>query len=226
MAAVLACGEGAVLSHHSAAALWKLLRPIDGPVHVSVPTTTGRLSRRGIRVHRCPSLTPADPPPSPSSLPGEGGRGRRILTTRRHNIPVTTIQRTIHDLEGTVAPYLLRRARRQAELKGIHLEGVEGARLRSDLEEEFLALFLEHRFPRPETNVKIGRHEVDFLWRERRLVVEIDSFLYHRGSVSFQEDHARDLDLRSGGYAVLRFTDRQLEGEPDRIVASVRGALS
>ena len=103
---------------------------------------------------------------------------------------------------------------------------MEGARLRSDLEEDFLALFLEHRLPRPETNVKIGRHEVDFLWRPQRLVVEADCFLYHRGSVSFHEDHARDLDLRSGGYAVLRYTEEQLENEPERIAADVAAALA
>jgi very-short-patch-repair endonuclease len=222
MAAVLACGEGAVLSHHSAAALWELLKPIGGPVHVSVPTTSGRTSRRGIHLHR--SSTLEGPPSSPPSPAIGGGRGRGTCT-RRHNIPVTTIQRTIDDLEGTIAPYLFRRAKRQAELKGIHLEGAESKRQRSDLEEDFLSLVLEHRFPTPETNVKIGRHEVDFLWRDRRLVVEIDSFLYHRGSVSFQEDHARDLDLRSRGYTVLRYTEEQLENEPERIAADVAAAL-
>jgi very-short-patch-repair endonuclease len=224
MAAVLACGDRAVLSHHSAAALWELLRPIEGPVHVSIPTTSGRAAQRGIHLHRTPSL--AVPSLTPSSLPSEGGRGRRILTTRRHRIPVTTIQRTIDDLDGTVAPYHLRRAKRQAEHKGIHLEGVESKRLRSDLEEAFLGLFLTHGFPRPETNVKIGRWEVDFLWRPQRLVVEADFFGYHRGSISFDDDHARDLDLATAGYIVHRFTDRQLEDEPARIVAVVRGALS
>jgi very-short-patch-repair endonuclease len=222
MAAVLACGEGAVLSHSSAAALWELLRPIDGPIHVSVPTTTGRISRRGIRLHRCPSL--ADPLSSPSSLQSRGGRGQGIVT-RRHRIPVTTIQRTIDDLDGTVPPYLLRRAKRQAELKGIHLEGIERKRQRSDLEEDFLALVQRHRFPPPETNVKLGRWEVDFLWRTQRLVVEVDSFTYHQGSVAFHDDYARDLDLRQRGYTVLRFADTQIEDEPDRVAADVAAAL-
>ncbi len=254
IAAVLACGEGAVLSHHSAAALWELLRPIRGPVHVSVPTSAGLRKRRGIHLHRCPSLSPVGPPFSPPSPAIRGGRGRgtptdgstspsepspspshplrrggrrgRLATTRRHNIPVTTIQRTIHDLEGTIAPYLFRRAKRQAEHMGIRLEGVESKRLRSDLEEDFLALFLANHFPHPETNVKIGRHEVDFLWPPQRLVVEADFFAYHQGSVSFDDDHRRDLDLHSRGYTVHRFTDRQLEDEPDRIVAVVREALS
>ena len=215
MAAVLAGGEGAVLSHHSSASLWKLLRPIEGPIHVSVPTTNGRSSQRGIHLHRCPSLTaPREPSPSPSYLPSEGGRGRRLLTTHRHRIPVTTIQRTIHDLDGTVPSYLLRRAKRQAELRNVRLKGAEGRRQRSDLEEEFFALIDRHHLPPPETNVRLGRHEVDFLWRQQRLVVESDSYLYHRGSVSFEDDHARDLDFRAAGFTVLRFTDRQMKTNP------------
>lgn len=63
------------------------------------------------------------------------------------------------------------------------------------------------------------------LWCERRLVVEIDSFAYHRGSVAFQEDRARDLDLRGEGFAVLRFSERQLEEEPGRVIADVARAL-
>jgi len=225
MAAVLAC-DGAVLSHHSAAALWELLKPIDGPIHVSTPTTHGLKNRRGIHLHRCPSLsTSREPSPSPSYPDQGGGRGRRLLTTHRHNIPVTTIQRTIDDLDGTIAPHLLRRAKRRAEHKGVHLEGTLRRRARSDLEEDFFALVHHHRLPPPETNVKLGRHEVDFLWREQRLVVETDSYLYHRGSVSFEDDHARDLDLRSRGYTVLRFTDKQIEEEPDRVAALVAHAV-
>jgi len=222
MAAVLACGEGAVLSHGSAAALWELLRPIDGPVHVSIPTQQNRRSRRGIHLHRCPSLADLSSPPS--SLPIRGGRGGQIVT-RRHHIPVTTVQRTIDDLEGTVAPYLLRRARRQAELMGVRLKGEEGTRSRSDLEEDFLALCEHHPLPRPETNIKIGRWEVDFLWVEQRVVVETDSFAYHSGSVTFQNDRARDLDLRQRGFTVLRFSERQLEEEPSRVAADVARVL-
>jgi very-short-patch-repair endonuclease len=223
MAAVLASGEGAVLSHHSAAALWKLLKPIEGPVHVSVPTNNGRVAQRGIHLHRCQALR--EPSPSPS-LPSEGGRGRRLLNTHRHKIPVTTIQRTIDDLDGTVPPYLLRRAKRQAELMNVRLEGTEGRRARSDLEEDFFALVRHYHLPPPETNIKLGRHEVDFLWRQQRVVVETDSFFYHRGSISFENDHARDLDLRQLGYTVLHFTDKQIEGEPDRVVADVAAALA
>jgi len=225
MAAVLACGEGAVLSHGSAAVLWKLLRPLDGPIHVSVPTTAGLRKRRGIHLHRTQAL--AEPSPSPSSLPIRGGRGRRLLTTRRDGIPVTTIARTIEDLRRTsFSPRLLRRAIRQAELMGLQLDGVESDRSRSDLERDFLALWRRHRLPAPEVNVKLGRWEVDFLWRAQRVVVEIDSFTYHRGSVAFEDDHARDLDLRAAGYAVLRFTGQQIEEEPGRVTEDVARALS
>ena len=144
----------------------------------------------------------------------------------RDRIPVTTIQRTIDDLDGTVPPHLVRRAKRQAELINVRLRGAEGRRARSDLEEDFFAPRPRPpRFPTPETNVKLGRWEVDFLWRSHRLVVETDSFLYHHGSVAFHDDHARDLDLRQLGFTVLRFTDRQLEEEPARVVADLARAL-
>jgi len=224
MAAVLACGEGAVLSHASAAVLWRLLKPLDGPVHVSVPTTSGRARRRGIHLHRTQAL--AKPSPSPSSLPIRGGRGRRLLTTYRDNIPVTTVARTIEDLRHTsMSPRLVRRAIRQAEFMGLRLDGIETDRTRSDLETTFLNLCRRHRLPPPEVNAKLGRWEVDFLWRSQNLVVETDTWTYHRGSVAFEDDHARDLDLRSAGFDVLRFTDRQLEGEPERVVADLRRGL-
>jgi very-short-patch-repair endonuclease len=109
---------------------------------------------------------------------------------------------------------------------GHRLEGIETDRSRSDLETLFLDLCRSHRLQPPEVNVKLGRWEVDFLWRSQRLVVEIDSWTYHRGSVAFQDDHARDLDLRAAGYAVLRFTELQLEEEPGRVVEDLRRALS
>jgi very-short-patch-repair endonuclease len=231
MAAVLACGEGAALSHGSAASLWGLLKPIEGSIHVSIPSTSGRTIRRGIHIHRCPSLappSPTEPSPSPSYPRQAGGRRGRLLVTHRDNIPVTTVPRTIEDLRvsSLVPPRLLRRAIRQAELKGHRLEGIETDRTRSDLEAAFLALFARNRIPTPEVNPRIGHYEVDFLWRAERLIVEADTFTYHRGSVSFEDDHVRDLYLRQRGYAIRRFTDKQLEAEPERVVADIRGALS
>jgi len=149
------------------------------------------------------------------------------MTTYRDNIPVTTIHRTIDDIEGLLPSHLVRRAKRQAEHRGIHLEGAEANRLRSDLEALFLEILRRHapHIPPPETNVKLGRYEVDFLWRPQRLVVEVDSFLYHRGSIAFHADRSRDLDLRARGFTVLRFDERQLEEEPERVAADVARGL-
>ena len=96
---------------------------------------------------------------------------------------------------------------------GYRLDGVESDGTRSDLETLFLTLCARCDFPRPEVNVKLGAWEVDFLWRSHDLVVETDLWSYHRGSVAFEDDHARDLDLRAAGYTVLRFTDRQRRGK-------------
>jgi very-short-patch-repair endonuclease len=104
---------------------------------------------------------------------------------------------------------------------GLRLDGIETDRARSDLETAFLALWRRHHISSPEVNVKLGRWEVDFLWRPQKVVVEADSWTYHRGSVAFEDDHARDFDLRAAGYAVLHFTDRQLEDEPTRIAQDV-----
>jgi hypothetical protein len=207
MAAVLAAGDGAVLSHHSAAALWEFIRPIGESIEVSVGRDTGRGRRAGIRVHRSHTLEPR-------------------VTTWRHGIPVTTPARTIADLEGTVAPYLLRRAIRQAEIAGHRLgAGVTVHRTRSDLEFDFLALCDRHGLPRPEVNVRVGRLLVDFLWREARLAVETDSWDYHRGSVAFEDDHERELALRQAGFEVRRFTGAQLERRPDAVAADLARAL-
>jgi very-short-patch-repair endonuclease len=207
MAAVLACGDGAALSHRSAVALWGLLRPYEGPIEVSTPARSGRRRRKGIRLHRCVSLV-------------EG------TTTCRIGIPVTTPARTISDLRGVVPPHHWRRAVRQAELAGFALgPEVETDGTRSDLERDFLRICRRAGLQAPEVNIKIGRWTVDFLWRAERLVVETDSYRYHRGRIAFQDDHARELDLRRHGFAVRRFDERQIEEEPDRVAADLAEAL-
>jgi very-short-patch-repair endonuclease len=221
MAAVLACGDGAVLSHGSAAALWGLLRPFNGPIDVSVPTSGGRRRRAGIRIHRCATLG-ADVAPL---LGYERQKRHDALVTVRDRIPVTTVQRTIEDLRGAVPPYLVRRATRQAELAGHRLEGIERDRTRSDLELAFIAFCRRFGLPRPEVNARVGGREVDFLWSAERVVAETDDFRYHRGSVAFEDDHARDVELRRRGLAVRRFTGRQLDEEPERVAADLGVAL-
>jgi len=221
MAAVLACGSGAVLSHMSAAALWGLLKPGDGPIHVSLPSPNGRRRRNGVRIHRCPSLA------APPSLDDEG---REVtLVTERNWIPVTTVPRTIHDLEVTASPHLVRRAIRQAELAGVRLgprATVKTRRTRSDFELHFLDLCERNGFRSPEVNVRVGRWTVDFLWRPHRLVVETDSYATHRGSAAFEDDHDRDLDLRRQGFTVHRYTEAQIRNHPALVVADLGEVLS
>jgi hypothetical protein len=206
-AAVLAGGPGAVLSHHSAAALWEFLKPMPGLIDLTVPGTVGKRQRAGLRIHRSRSL----------SAP---------VVTRRHGIPVTLPARTIADLDGTVEPYLLRRAVRQAELKGHRLgAGVTVHRTRSDLKLDFLGFCREQGIPTPEVNVRVGRFEVDFLWRQARLAVETDSWEYHRGAVAFEADHDRDLELRRHGIELIRLTGRQLIEAPGLVTELLKEYL-
>ncbi len=205
---MLAAGEGAVLSHTSAAALWRFLRPLEGPVHVTVAAAVRRKPREGIRLHRSRTLTPRD-------------------VTRRHGIAVTTPARTIEDLRGEVEDHLFRRALRQAELAGHRVPHLSATRrTRSDLELLFLGLCEDHGLPRPLVNHRVHGHRVDFHWPGRRLVVETDSWEYHRGSVAFEDDHERDLRLRAAGIAVRRYTADQLEAAPQAVVADLRRALA
>ncbi len=121
----------------------------------------------------------------------------------------------------------LRRAIRQADVLGLPIGSPpERDRTRSDLERDFLRLCRRHRLPAPEVNVRIGRYLVDFLWRERRLVVETDSYLYHRGEAAFEDDHRRDFGLRQLGHRVVRVSGGQLEEEPGRIARGIADELS
>jgi very-short-patch-repair endonuclease len=206
MAAVLASGAGAVLSGAGAAALWGLLRPVAGPVEISVPTQAGRRAHAGIRLRRRRALSAAE-------------------RTRHRAIPVTTVERTLADLPGRVSPRLVRRAIRQAEL--FHrFRAPGGDRTRSDLELEFLRFCRRRGLPLPEVNVRIERWTVNFLWRRARLVVETDDYRYHRGSVAFEDDHQRDLHLRRLGFAIRRYTGAQLRRHPAEIAAELGEILS
>lgn len=220
MAAVLACGPGAALSHRSAAALWGLLPAAEGPVEVSVPTANGRASRRGIRVHRCPTLAAA-------ALERPDGRPPVPAVTRREGIPVTAPWRTLEDLRRSVPPRQHRRALRGAELRRFALPPtVRGDRTRSELERDFLRLCRRHRLPAPEVNKRLGPWTVDCVWEPARLVVEVDAWGTHGGSVAFEDDHARDLDLRRRGYSVHRYTASQTRHRPDLVVADLRERLA
>jgi very-short-patch-repair endonuclease len=108
---------------------------------------------------------------------------------------------------------------------GLPLGGIAGDRTRSDLERDFLHLCRRHGLPHPEVNVRVGRWTVDFLWRDEHLAVETDSYRWHRGAVAFEDDHARDLDLRRHGYSVRRFTELQVRERPAHVAADLAEAL-
>jgi very-short-patch-repair endonuclease len=221
MAAVLACGPGAALSHGAAAVHWGLLRPLEGPTDITVHTHNGRKRQRGIRIHRCATLGAG----APFRTTGSQKRPGPLVTVRDH-IPVTTVARTLEDLKrSTLRPSLVRRAIRQAEFLGLALGEIKTDGTRSDLERYFLRLCRRYGLSPPEVNVEIDGMTVDFLWRDKWLVVETDSYATHGGTIAFEDDHERDLRLRRLGYSVHRFSERQLDAEPAAVIEDVVRAL-
>ncbi len=229
MAAVLACGPEAVLSHTSAAALWDLLQAMGSRVHVTAPRSRER--RPGIVIHR------------PRCL-------HHIDRTVVDGIPITSIPKTLLDIAAT-RPRLLERAFEAAErlelldLSAInelldrsrgrrgrpavaalaqHLEPASATR--SDLERDFLKLCRDAALPRPLVNVIVEGFEVDAVWPDRRLAVELDSRKFHLTRAAFERDRVRDAALQLAGYRVIRITDRRLHHEPDAIVGTVRALLT
>lgn len=190
MAAVLVCGEGAALSHRSAAALWHLAPRsgpavgTGGPIDVVVPFERRPGHRAGIRIHRSRSLPPG-------TIAQQGG------------IPVTNSARTIADVQRVAAPSEHRSMVRKAEVLGLRTElAPRKEPTRSDLEDLFLEFCERYGFPAPLVNRRIAELEVDFSWPDLKVAVETDSYRFHRGAQAFENDHERDLDLRAAGYDV------------------------
>ena len=221
MAAVLACGPGAVLSHRAAAALWGIRG--GGRIEVTIPR--GRKPRPGIQLHW-------------ANLPADE-------TTTRSGIPTTTVPRTLLDLGAVVQRDELRSALRQAEqlgltdplwlgdlvgryprkpgmpiVKAVLEEAQRGLSfVRSELEERFQAFLIDAGLPRPKTNVRIDGMEVDCVWPAERVIVELDGRAIHDAADAFETDRARDRRLEAAGWHVIRVTWRQLEetrGEVER----------
>jgi very-short-patch-repair endonuclease len=209
MAAVLALGEDAAVSHRSAAALWRMLPPHEGPIEVTVPGDGGRAKRKGIRIHRSSTFI----------------AGVSIL---RDGIRLTKAARTLQDLHRAVSTETYRSAiRRALDLRLISSDQLrsEDELTRSELERIFRGLCRRHRLPQPEVNARIGTYEVDFLWRDRGLIVETDGFRHHGDRSAFERDRARDAHLQSLGFRVLRFTHRQLTEKRSAVVATLRDLL-
>jgi very-short-patch-repair endonuclease len=220
LAAVLACGSGAVLSHRSAAALWGL-RQSSGRLEVSVPTQAGRATC-GIAIHRCRSLTSAD-------------------ITEIDAIPCTTVARTLLDLAAKAErPGLAAAITRAEELKvydGAEVaavleraQGKRGAQLlrdvlsqwsddrtRSHFERELLAFLRRNALPLPVVNgwitVEDRTLQPDFMWPERRVILETDGYATHGTRKAFGDDRRRDQLLARNSWTPLRVAFHQLDGD-------------
>lgn len=209
MAALLACGDQAALSHDSAAAIWGFRPPHEGDVHITVQR--GRAtSRPGIRVHRTLSLNAAV------------HQGLRLTTPARTLADIGTTL-TDQELDRAVEQALVLRLTTHEELAGTtrlkRALQTEPSLTRSEAERRLLTLIRAARLPQPATNVRVGRHEADLLWRAHRLVVEVDGYAFHGSCHAFERDRRRDADLVAAGYRVLRFTWRQITKEPEAVVA-------
>jgi very-short-patch-repair endonuclease len=232
MAAVLARGPGAVLSHQSAAALWGIRDHYGGPIHITSPSRTR--SSGAIRAHR--ALLPPDE------------------ITVHDGIPVTTVPRTIFDLAAE-SPQAVEPALRQAEYLRLYdslslldlmdrYPGHRGSRAiraalarlketpgrtRSDFEERFVAFLDRYGLPRPHFNawLTVGpdRFQADCLWPDQRLIVELDSWSAHGTRSAFRSDKKRDRKLAAAGYTTTRIPWSALDDEPEEIAADLRALL-
>ena len=226
MAAVLACGDGAALSHGSAALLWGLPWTEGARIDVTVPGRGARSARRLVVVHRA------------SLEPGEA--------SAKSGIPVTSPGRTLIDLADYGRRRPLERALDEAAYLRLDVSGLEprhgrrGSGLlaqvlaahmwgttftRSQLEERFLSLCRQHELPPPEVNQRVQRYEVDFVWRARRLIVETDGHAAHGTRVAFERDRVRDAELTAAGWRVVRMTHRRLLGQPGAVAAQLAHLL-
>lgn len=225
MAAVLACGKGAALSHRSAAELWGIADEVRaararGLVEVSIPAP--RCVRRdGIKVDRRSEMS-SD-------------------STRREGIPVTTAARTMTDLGSClslpqleaainaadrldlISPPDLRRLIEMrkgrpgvAALRAV-LDRHTFALTDSDLERRFLPIARRAGLPLPETGVRLNGFKVDFLWRELGLIVETDGLRYHRTPEQQARDRRRDRAHAAAGLTTLRFTHAEVAHEPHMV---------
>lgn len=224
MAATLACGQGAALSHRSAGALWGIGREV-GPIEVTTPVASPR-RRPGLIVHRRPHL------------------GDRDLTTQQ-NIPLTAPVRTLLDLATVLRAPALERAVNEAD----RLDLIDPERLRtalddhrgepgvailralldrrtfaltdSELERRFLALVRRAGLPLPRTRERVNGYRVDFHWPELGLVVETDGLRYHRTATQQLRDRRRDQAHAAAGLTPLRFTHAQVRYEPDDVLGTL-----
>ena len=235
MAAVLACGRGAVLSHLDAAALWRIYRGEGARVHVTSLTRSGD-SVKAVRIHRARRLHPDD-------------------VTVHRGIPVTTVARTLVDLTDVLGGDRVLRAVREAEylrlldhddltaaverahgrrrlrtLKAAIARHRPGQIVRYELEHRFLELLDGLGLPEPETNIKVETmrrsYTVDCLWRDERVAVELDGRAAHERASAFEEDRRRDAALTSIGLRTMRFTWDRVNNDRTEVGCELAAVLS
>lgn len=231
MAVALWGGQGATISHRSAAALWGVL-PARGMIHVTCRRR--RNPRPGIAVHQ-----------------------RRLAAdevTTHEGIPVTTVARTLLDIAATEGRNALVRALREAEYLRLadatslptliaRYPGARGSKVaasvlgerrtpghtESELEDRFVEFLAARGLPMPRTNawveVRDERFRVDCLWEQEMVVVELDGHRAHDADDRFESDRRRDLALTGVGYAVARVTWRRLHDDPDGLASDLRDLL-
>lgn len=229
LAGVLSCGEGALLSHRSAAWLWGLTKRFHVPVEVTAASP--RQAREVIRVHSAAALISKD-------------------LASHEGIPVTAVPRTLLDF-AAVDPHYLGQALDNAHRLGIldliavdelisRSKGFRGvARLRtaleihrpavftrSGLERRFLSLVRRAGLPRPSMNTFVEGHELDAYWPAERFAVELDTYDYHGSPIAFEADRVRQENLKLAGIEMIRITGTRMDREPSTVAKRLHRLLA
>jgi very-short-patch-repair endonuclease len=225
-AALLACGPGAILSHRSAGTVWGICDHSGTGMDVTV---IGRDCgvKSGIHVRRARRLCDCDL---------RVRAGLRLTGPARTLLDLASVL-DARELQRAVDEAFVARLAREEELWAVLdrypgrrgrpqlrrlLDGAQGPSLtRSEAERRLLEVLRAAGLPPPETNVRIGRYEVDILWRDARVAVEVDGYAFHSTRSAFERDRVRDADLQATGLAVLRVTWRQIVESPEATIARV-----
>jgi hypothetical protein len=221
IAAVLACGEGAVLSGEAAGYLWGVLKGTAPPPEVTAPT---RRRVRGVRTRHA--------------------RRAETEATTRHGVPITTVPRTLVDLSSVLSSADLARAcheagvlhrttPRQVEQVLENRPNTPGARqlrkvLRGDthvslsrLERRFLERLRESGLPEPVTNRKAGTKRVDCRWPQHNLTVELDSYRFHNSRHAWEQDRRREREAHARGDDFRRYTHDDVFEAPEDMLGEL-----
>lgn len=198
IAALLALGDRAVLSHTTALAAWDLARASKDDVHVTVPRRGGREKRRGIVVHRSSTFSPD-------------------AVVRIDGLSITSSRRTLADCRPLLTPQRFAAVVRQAEIRRLDVGPIRG------LDERLAEEAIRRRFDRivrrrairePRREVVIDAYTVDYLWDVERVIVELDGRETHDITSAFESDRIRDARMTVLGFRTLRFTWRRIDTDP------------